>query len=138
MNAMLSKSTNDDAYRWMNSGPIAGLGEITLPSLQPGSSIMPGKINPEIPEAVCMIAAQVIGNDATATVAGQSGTFQLNVMLPVLAHNVLQSQSLLAEACQALADKAIQGFVVNKDRMAGLVSAPPPVWKGVSTDKKYS
>ena len=91
------KIAND--LRWMNSGPLAGLGEIALPALQPGSSIMPGKVNPVIPEAVAMVAAQVIGNDATITIAGQSGNFQLNVMLPVIAYNLLQSIELLANAC---------------------------------------
>ena len=84
----LMKIAND--LRWMNSGPLAGLGEIALPALQPGSSIMPGKVNPVIPEAVTMVAAQVIGNDATITIAGQSGNFQLNVMLPVIAYNLLR------------------------------------------------
>ena len=82
------KIAND--LRWMNSGPLAGLGEIALPALQPGSSIMPGKVNPVIPEAAAMVAAQVIGNDATITIAGQSGNFQLNVMLPVIAYNLLR------------------------------------------------
>ena len=85
----LMKISND--LRWMNSGPLAGLGEIALPALQPGSSIMPGKVNPVVPEAATMIAAQVIGNDTTITIAGQSGNFQLNVMLPVIAYNLLQS-----------------------------------------------
>ena len=109
----LMKMAND--LRWMNSGPLAGLGEIALPPLQPGSSIMPGKVNPVIPEAVAMVAAQVIGNDATIAVAGQSGNFQLNVMLPVVAHNLLQSIDLLASATRLLADKAIAGFEVNED-----------------------
>lgn len=109
----LMKIGND--LRWMNSGPLAGLGEITLPALQPGSSIMPGKINPVIPEAVCMVSAQVIGNDTTITIAGQSGSFQLNVMLPVLAHNLISSIELLSTACTVLADKAIDGFVVNEE-----------------------
>ncbi len=100
--------------RWMNSGPLAGIGEITLPALQPGSSIMPGKINPVIPEAVAMVCAQVMGNDATIAVAGQSGNFQLNVMLPVVAHNLLQSIDILANACTCLADSAIAGFTVNQ------------------------
>jgi len=102
------KIAND--LRWMNSGPLAGLAEITLPALQPGSSIMPGKINPVIPEAVTMVCAQVFGNDTTITVAGQSGNFQLNVMLPVIAYNLLQSIELLANALELLADKAIRGF----------------------------
>ena len=104
----LMKIAND--LRWMNSGPLAGLGEIALPALQPGSSIMPGKVNPVIPEAVTMVAAQVIGNDATIAIAGQSGNFQLNVMLPVIAYNLLQSIELLANAARVLADSAIAGL----------------------------
>jgi fumarate hydratase class II len=111
----LLKISND--LRWMNSGPLAGLGEITLPALQPGSSIMPGKVNPVIPEAVAMACAQVIGNDASITVAGQSGNFQLNVMLPVVACNLLQSIELLAAGATALAEKAIAGFTVNRDNI---------------------
>ena len=107
----LMKISND--LRWMNSGPLAGIGEIALPALQPGSSIMPGKVNPVIPEAVAMVCAQVIGNDTTITVAGQSGNFQLNVMLPVIAYNLLQSIELLSNASRQLADKAIAGFTVN-------------------------
>lgn len=107
----MAKIAND--LRWMNSGPLAGLGEISLPALQPGSSIMPGKVNPVIPEAVAMVAAQVIGNDATITIAGQSGNFQLNVMLPVIAYNLLQSIDLLSNAARVLADAAIAGFTVN-------------------------
>ena len=109
------KIAND--LRWMNSGPLAGLGEIALPALQPGSSIMPGKVNPVIPEAATMVAAQVIGNDATITIAGQSGNFQLNVMLPVIAHNLVQSIEILANVSRALADNAIAGFTVNRDRL---------------------
>ncbi len=105
------KIAND--LRWMNSGPLAGLAEISLPALQPGSSIMPGKVNPVIPEAVCMVCAQVVGNDATVTIAGQSGNFQLNVMLPVVAYNLTQSIEILANAARLLADKAIKGFEVN-------------------------
>lgn len=105
------KIAND--LRWMNSGPLAGLGEIELEALQPGSSIMPGKVNPVIPEAAAMVSAQVIGNDATITVAGQSGNFELNVMLPVIAYNILQSIELLANSSQALADKAIRSFKVK-------------------------
>jgi fumarate hydratase class II len=111
----LMKIAND--LRWMNSGPLAGLAEIALQSLQPGSSIMPGKVNPVIPEAVAMVAAQVIGNDATITIAGQSGNFQLNVMLPVVALNLLQSIELLSNAAPALADSAIAGFKVNRERL---------------------
>jgi fumarate hydratase, class II len=119
----LMKIAND--LRWMNSGPLAGLGEIALPALQPGSSIMPGKVNPVIPEATAMVAAQVIGNDTTITIAGQSGNFQLNVMLPVIAHNLLQSIHLLASVARALADSAIAGFTVNKARLAEALDRNP-------------
>lgn len=108
----IMKMAND--LRWMNSGPLAGLGEIALPALQPGSSIMPGKVNPVIPEAAAMVAAQVIGNDVTIAVAGQSGNFQLNVMLPVVGYNLLQSIELLSNTARVLADDAIKGFTVNK------------------------
>ena len=111
----LTKIAND--LRWMNSGPLAGIGEIELPALQPGSSIMPGKVNPVIPEAVAMVCAQVIGNDATIAMGGQSGNFQLNVMLPVVAYNLLQSIEVLANASVCLADKAIAGFTVNSDNI---------------------
>lgn len=107
----LMKIAND--LRWMNSGPLAGLAEVALPALQPGSSIMPGKVNPVVPEAVTMVCAQVFGNDTTITTAGQSGNFQLNVMLPVIAYNLLQSIHILANASTLLADKAIKGFTVN-------------------------
>ncbi|WP_417581680.1 class II fumarate hydratase [Nitrincola sp.] len=100
--------------RWMNSGPFSGLGEIALPALQPGSSIMPGKVNPVIPEAVIMAVAQINGNDASITFCAQRGNFQLNTMLPLIAYNLLQSQELLANAALALADKAIAGFSVNE------------------------
>lgn len=100
--------------RWMNSGPFSGLGEIVLPALQPGSSIMPGKVNPVIPEAVIMAVAQINGNDASITFCAQRGNFQLNTMLPLIAYNLLQSQELLANAAMALADKAIAGFSVNE------------------------
>jgi fumarate hydratase, class II len=119
----LMKIAND--LRWMNSGPLAGLGEIALPALQPGSSIMPGKVNPVIPEATAMVVAQVIGNDTTITIAGQSGNFQLNVMLPVIAHNLLQSIHLLASVARALADSAIAGFTVNKARVAEALDRNP-------------
>ena len=108
----LMKIAND--LRWMNSGPLAGLGEISLPALQPGSSIMPGKVNPVVPEAVAMVCAQVIGNDTAITVGGQSGNFQLNVMLPMIAHNLLQSIGLLGNACTVLGEKAVRGFTVNE------------------------
>jgi len=109
----------------MNSGPLAGLGEISLPALQPGSSIMLGKVNLVIPEAVTMVAAQVIGNDATITIAGQSGNFQLNVMLPVIAYNVLQSIDLLSNAARVLADAAIAGFKVNEDTINAALQRNP-------------
>ncbi len=140
----LMKIAND--LRWMNSGPLGALGEIELPALQPGSSIMPGKVNPVIPEAVAMVCAQVIGNDARITVAGQSGNFQLNVLLPVVAHNLLQSTDLLANAAVCLADKAISDFTVNQanldralDRNPILVTALNPVIgyeKGAAVAKK--
>lgn len=103
--------------RWMNSGPYAGLGEITLPTLQPGSSIMPGKVNPVIPEAVIMAVAQITGNDASITFCAQRGNFQLNTALPLIAYNLLQSLELLANAATSLADKAIAGFTVNEQRI---------------------
>ena len=119
----LLKIAND--LRWMNSGPLAGLAEIALPDLQPGSSIMPGKVNPVIPEAAAMVAAQVIGNDATITIAGQSGNFQLNVMLPIVALNLLQSVELLANVSVALADAAIKGFKVNKAKLDDALERNP-------------
>ena len=123
LSVALMKIAND--LRWMNSGPLAGLGEIALPALQPGSSIMPGKVNPVIPEAVAMVAAQVIGNDSTITVAGQSGNFELNVMLPVIAHNILQSLELLSSASSALGEKAIAGFTVQEDKINEALSRNP-------------
>ena len=119
----LLKIAND--LRWMNSGPLAGLGEIELPALQPGSSIMPGKVNPVIPEAVAMAAVQVVGNDAAVAMAGASGNFELNVMLPLVARNVLESEVLLANAARALADKAIAGFRVNEARLQEALSRNP-------------
>ena len=119
----LMKIAND--LRWMNSGPLAGLGEIELTALQPGSSIMPGKVNPVIPEAVAMVAAQVIGNDATITIAGQSGAFQLNVMLPVIAYNILQSIDILANVSEVLADKAIAGFTVRTANLQQALAKNP-------------
>ena len=119
----LMKIAND--LRLMNSGPLAGIGEIELPALQPGSSIMPGKINPVIPEAVCMVCAQVIGNDSTITVAGQSGLFQLNVMLPVVALNLLQSLEILSNVSNVLANKAIAGFKVREDNIQSALERNP-------------
>lgn len=119
----LMKIAND--LRWMNSGPLAGLGEIELTALQPGSSIMPGKVNPVIPEATAMVAAQVIGNDATITIAGQSGTFQLNVMLPVIAYNILQSIEIISQVSIALADKAIADFTVREGNLQDALARNP-------------
>lgn len=119
----LFKIAND--LRWMNSGPQAGLGEISLPSLQPGSSIMPGKINPVIPEATMMVCAQVMGNDVTIAMSNASGNFQLNVMLPVIAYNLLQSITLLGNVTRVLADKAVAGFTVNEAAMLELVDKNP-------------
>jgi len=126
----LMKIAND--LRHMNSGPIAGLGEIALPALQPGSSIMPGKINPVIAEATMMVCAQVIGNDATIAVGAQHGNFELNVMLPVIALNLLQSIQLLANVTQVLADKAIAGFTVNIDHINDLVDKNPIMVTGLN------
>ena len=119
----LMKIAND--LRWMNSGPLAGLGEIELEGLQPGSSIMPGKVNPVIPEATAMVAAQVIGNDTVITVAGQSGNFELNVMLPIIAQNLLSSLELLANSSRLLADKAIASFKVNEAKLKEALSRNP-------------
>jgi len=119
----LTKISND--LRWMNSGPLAGLSEVALPALQPGSSIMPGKVNPVVPEAVAMIAAQVMGNDATIAVAAASGNFQLNVMLPVIAYNLLQSVELLGIGSRNLADHALAGFTVNRARLDDALARNP-------------
>jgi fumarate hydratase, class II len=121
----LIKITND--LRWMGSGPRTGLGEIALPDLQPGSSIMPGKINPVIPEAVQMVGAQVIGNDATVAYAGAAGNFELNVMLPVLARNVLESIRLLANVSRLLATRCVDGITANVDRARELAESSPSI-----------
>ena len=131
----LMKISND--LRWMNSGPLAGLGEIELPALQPGSSIMPGKINPVIPEAVAMVCAQVIGNDTTISIAGQSGNFQLNVMLPIIAWNLLQSVQLLANASRLLADKAIDGFRVNRKHLQQALDRNPVLVTALNREIGY-
>jgi fumarate hydratase class II len=140
----LMKIAND--LRLMNSGPLAGIGDIELPALQPGSSIMPGKVNPVIPEAVCMVCAQVIGNDTAITIGGQAGNFQLNVMLPMVAYNLLQSMQLLANVSRVLADSAVAGFTVRSERINQalernpiLVTAMNPVIgyeKGAATAKQ--
>jgi fumarate hydratase class II len=121
--AGLMKIAND--LRWMNSGPQGGLGEISLPALQPGSSIMPGKINPVISEATMMVCAQVIGNDATITLSAQMGNFELNVMLPIIAYDLLESIDLLASTSRVLADKAVAGFTVNRESIADVVERNP-------------
>lgn len=119
----ITKIAND--LRWMNSGPLAGIGEIELTALQPGSSIMPGKVNPVVPEAAAMVAAQVIGNDTTITIGGQAGNFQLNVMLPVIAHNLLQSIEILSTISRALADDAIAGFSVRQENLDNALARNP-------------
>ncbi|RDE24631.1 class II fumarate hydratase [Motiliproteus coralliicola] len=119
----LIKICND--LRWANSGPLAGLADLRLPALQPGSSIMPGKVNPVIPEAVAMACTQVIGNDSCITMAGQSGNFQLNVMLPLVAHNLIQSLELLTNSAVLLANKAIKGFVVNSEQIDQALASNP-------------
>ncbi|NOR23538.1 MAG: aspartate ammonia-lyase [Desulforhopalus sp.] len=119
----LSKIAND--LRWMNSGPLAGLREIRLPALQPGSSIMPAKVNPVIPEAVCMAAAQVIGNDTTINLAGMGGSFQLNTMMPLAASTILHSIELLAGSAKVLGEKAIKNMVVNRENFEQALSLNP-------------
>ena len=120
---VLMKISND--LRWMNSGPLAGMSEIELNALQPGSSIMPGKVNPVIPEAVAMASADVIGNDVSITVAAQSGSFQLNVMLPVIAYNLLKSINLIAGSMKALSKNAIKTFKVNEKNLESSLSKNP-------------
>lgn len=115
----LTKIAND--IRWLGSGPRCGIGEIALPSLQPGSSIMPGKVNPVIPEMALMVAAQVVGNDATIAVAGMAGNFELNVMMPVIAYNLLQSIEILGNASGLLAEKCVDGLIANVERNRSLV-----------------
>lgn len=133
--ASLMKIAND--LRWMNSGPLAGLGEIQLPALQPGSSIMPGKVNPVIPESVCMVAAQIMGNHTAITVGAQAGNFQLNVMLPMIALNLQQSLEISANACNQLADLAIEGFSVNEDNLKRALDANPILVTALNTVVGY-
>ncbi len=121
----LYKISND--IRWMASGPRTGLTEIYLPDLQPGSSIMPGKVNPVIPEAMCMVSAQVIGNDAAIAFGGAAGNFELNVMLPMLARNVLESIRLLANMSRLFADKCIDGITANVERCAEFAESSPSI-----------
>lgn len=119
----LMKIGND--LRWMNSGPNSGIGELQLAALQPGSSIMPGKVNPVIEESLTMVCAQVIGNDTAVTVGGQAGNFELNVMLPVVAHNLLQSIELLGNAARNLADRSVSRLDANRERIADMVGRNP-------------
>ncbi|MBO0679480.1 class II fumarate hydratase [Mycolicibacterium sp. S2-37] len=121
----LTKIAND--IRWMGSGPLTGLGEIQLPDLQPGSSIMPGKVNPVLPEAVTQVAAQVIGNDAAVTVGGLSGAFELNVYIPMMARNVLESFTLLANVSRLFAEKCIDGLIAHEDRLRELAESSPSI-----------
>ena len=121
----LTKICND--IRWMGSGPNAGLGELAIPDLQPGSSIMPGKINPVIPEAVLMVAARVVGNDATIAWSGASGSFELNVAIPVMGTALLESIRLLTESTRILADKTVQGLTANVERARALAESSPSV-----------
>ncbi|MFI9509116.1 class II fumarate hydratase [Nocardia sp. NPDC052566] len=121
----LTKIAND--IRWMGSGPLTGLGELQLPDLQPGSSIMPGKVNPVLPEAVTQVAAQVIGNDATVAFAGAGGAFELNVYIPVMARNLLESIRLLANVSRLFADKCVHGLVANVDHLRTLAESSPSI-----------
>ncbi|KQM16938.1 aspartate ammonia-lyase [Plantibacter sp. Leaf171] len=121
----LTKICND--LRWMGSGPNTGLGELHIPDLQPGSSIMPGKVNPVIPEAVLMVGARVIGNDATIAWAGASGSFELNVAIPVMGTALLESIRLLSNATRVLADKTVDGLEANLDRAAALAGSSPSI-----------
>ena len=121
----LSKINND--LRWMGSGPNAGLGELSIPDLQPGSSIMPGKVNPVIPEAVLMVCARVIGNDQTVSWAGATGNFELNVAIPVMGNSLLESIRLLANSSRVLADKTIEGLEVNVERSRALAESSPSI-----------
>lgn len=133
---VLTKIAND--LRWMNSGPIHGLAEISLPALQPGSSIMPGKVNPVIPEAVAMVGAQVMGLDSANAVAGQSGNFQLNVMLPLVGSNLLDMIGLLGNATGMLADKAIRNFTVNTEALDAGVRRNPVLVTALNPEIGYS
>jgi fumarate hydratase class II len=123
--ASLTKIAND--IRWMGSGPLTGLGELQLPDLQPGSSIMPGKVNPVLPEAVTQVAAQVIGNDAAVTVGGLSGAFELNVYIPMMARNVLESFTLLSNVSKLFAERCIDGLIANEGRLRDLAESSPSI-----------
>ena len=121
----LNKIAND--IRWMGSGPLTGLGEIHLPDLQPGSSIMPGKVNPVLCETATQVAAQVIGNDTAVTFAGSQGQFELNVFIPVMARNVLESATLLANTARVFATKLVDGIEPNEKRMRTLAESSPSI-----------
>jgi fumarate hydratase class II len=136
MAVALMKIAND--LRWMNSGPLTGLAEISLKPLQPGSSIMPGKVNPVIPEAVAMAAAQVMGNDSTIAIAGQSGNFQLNVMLPLIAHNLHQSIMLLANSCKALTQHCIADFEVRVTNIEANLARNPILVTALNREIGYA
>jgi fumarate hydratase class II len=131
---VLSKINND--LRWMSSGPLAGLAEIQLEALQPGSSIMPGKVNPVLPEAALMAAAEVVGNDATIAMAARSGNFQLNVMLPLIADKVLASIELMSGACTATA-RAVAGFTVNHEKVEQALARNPMLVTALNTRIGY-
>ncbi len=133
---VLTKIAND--LRWMNSGPIHGLAEISLPALQPGSSIMPGKVNPVIPESVAMVSAQVTGLDSAVAIAGQSGNFQLNVMLPLVGANLIDMINLLSNATKLLADKVITGFTVNSDHLYAAVGKNPVLVTALNPEIGYA
>lgn len=136
MAIVLTKIAND--LRWMNSGPIHGLAEISLPALQPGSSIMPGKVNPVIPESVAMVGAQVMGLDNSIAIAGQSGNFQLNVMLPLVGANLLDMIELLTNASTVLGEKAIRDFTVNTDHLNEAVGKNPVLVTALNPEIGYS
>ncbi|MCX6476212.1 lyase family protein, partial [Rhodococcus sp. (in: high G+C Gram-positive bacteria)] len=121
----LTKIAND--IRWMGSGPLTGLGEIALPDLQPGSSIMPGKVNPVLPEATTQVAAQVIGNDAAIAWGGAAGAFELNVYIPVMARNLLESFTLLANVSRLFADKCVSGLVAHEEHLKTLAESSPSI-----------
>ena len=121
----LTKIAND--IRWMGSGPLTGLGEIQLPDLQPGSSIMPGKVNPVLPEAVTQVAAQVIGNDAAVAWGGANGAFELNVYIPMMARNILESFKLLTNVSKLFAERCISGLVANVERLRELAESSPSI-----------
>jgi len=131
--AALTKISND--LRWMNSGPLAGLAEISLPALQPGSSIMPGKVNPVICESVLMACAQVIGNDASIAICANLSNFELNTALPLMAYNILQSITLLGNGAKLLADKAVAGFTVNAERISDFLNRNPILITVLATNR---